>query len=192
MKKLKVSLLALCAFAFLALPSAAQVNPQFGPIAGQPYNYVPASNTPMYFTLVYTDPTQGSTCYNPVVALFNAQSQTGWACVIANAGTVQSQGTWQVMFGPAGLNAGTQTLASAATLAPTSEIVVLTGTTAVTSITVPSHLKVGAKVVFITNSATTSDFPAGNNITGTGTGITTVAGQALQFVYDGTNFHYVL
>lgn len=183
MKQLKVSLLALCAFALFALPSAAQVNPQFGPIAGQPYNYVPASNTPMYFTLVYTDPTVGSTCYNPVVGLFNPQSQTGYACVISNTAAVQSQGTWQVIFGNSGLNAGFTTLASAATVAPKSQYITLTGTTSVTAITNPSTLKVGAVMYWVATGA--SGTTAGNNI---GNTVTFVANTLHELVWDGSKW----
>lgn len=193
MKTLKVSLLVLCAFALSAIPGFAQVNPQFGPIAGQAYNYVPASNTPMYFTMVYTDPTQGSTCYNPVVALFNPKTQTGWACVIANAGTIQSQGTWQVMFGNPGLNAGStfSTLAVASTVAPTAEYTTLTGSATVTStITVPANAKVGTTITLIKQNGIAADFPTGGNIVGGS--VTSVSGAAYEFIWDGTNWHLVL
>lgn len=188
-----LALVAIIAAGALYAP-AFQTNPAFGPVNGGPQGqpFLPAATTPATVEYIATAnaPVLGSNCYNPIIMLIDTQAGNYWICAQVPNTSRTSLGTWTILTGSYGLSRGFQTLASAATIAPTFTNVTLSGTTAVTAITVPAGLQTGATYTFITTSATTNDFPTGNNITGTGTGITTVAGQALQFIYDGTNFHY--
>lgn len=200
MKQLKqffaaAALLAVIGLGVYYAPASAQFNPPFGPVNGGPQNnpFVPASPTPAAISYVapINAPVLNSACGNPVIILIDTQSSNLWICAQVPNTQRTSAGTWQLFAGTGGTFSGSATLASAATIAPTTSVTVLTGTTASTTITAPAGLQVGAILTFITNSATTTDFPTGNNITGTGTGITTVAGQGLRFYYDGTNFHKI-
>lgn len=187
------ALLAVIGLGVYFVPASAQFNPAFGPVNGGPQNnpFVPASPTPAAISYVapINAPVLNSACYNPVILLVDTQSSNLWICAQVPNTQRTSAGTWRLLAGTGGNLPGSTTLASAATIAPVTSVTVLTGTTAVTAITVPTGLQAGAVLTFITNSATTSDFPTGNNITGTSTGITTVAGQGLRFYFDGTNFH---
>lgn len=189
------TLLAVIGLGVYFVPVSAQINPAFGPVNGGPQNnpFVPASPTPAAISYVApaNAPVLNSACYNPVIILIDTQSSNLWICAQVPNTQRTSAGTWRLFAGTGGNLPGSATLASAATIAPVTSVTVLTGTTAVTAITVAAGVQAGAVYTFITNSATTSDFPTGNNITGTGTGITTVAGQGIRFYYDGTLFHQI-
>lgn len=189
-------LVAVAAIGTAAFMSAgAQSNPPFGPVNGGPQNnpYVPAHPTPM--ALEYVAPSDvagllGTTCYTPMNALFDTQSSNLWYCQSSPTGQRTSVGTWQILSGRYGLNSGSQTIASAAALPIAFATTIVTGTTATTSFVPIAGLLAGGSITVITNSSITNDFPTGNNITGTSTGVTTVAGAGYSFYFDGTNFHY--
>lgn len=78
-----------------------------------------------------------------------------------------------------------ETVASAAAIAPTKSLISLTGTTAVTSITVGTLWQAGDELTIIfAGSITLTD---GNNLSLAGNFVAT-AGDVWKGVYDGTNF----
>lgn len=158
-----------------------------GPIPPIPTTPVgPTNQTPWFMFLSPVDPAGGigTACYTLTAGLFNYTTQTGWACALQPG---QAPGsavpTWQIVFGVKGLPNALSTVASATTITVTTNLVTVTGTTAVATINTPTPQLVGTRVTLIAPSgfATTT---AGN----INAVVTIPAGTALAFVWNGTKW----
>lgn len=176
--------------AIVVIVSQAQSNPPFGPVNGPGNNYLPASSTPAAWQMIApsVEPAIGSTCYTPNVLLFDPASTNAFMCASLK-GTYQAQGTWQYWSnnGAGFINGYSNigALASASTIAPTTQYVKVSGTTTIATITAPTGIKNGAELYLqFTSAQSTSQLATSGNILGGPLPYAVPAGGLVRLIYD--------
>jgi hypothetical protein len=187
-QKMKLTLLA------LLLTAGGIINAQTVPISGggpigpnPTVPFGPSNQTVFSMYLSPTDPAGGigTACYQLTIGIFNYVSQTGWACALQPG---QAPGsavpTWQVIFGTRGLPSGLSTVASATSITVTTNLVNVTGGTAVATILTPATpIVVGTRVV-LTAVSGFSTVTTGN----INAAVTIPVGTAVPFIWNGTKW----
>lgn len=152
---------------------------------------IPGTPGPLSMQVVSTDPS--GTCTNAQVAYFSLKSYTLFVCAPpANQNLNQAFTMSYRALVSGGFTPGIGTaIASANTIAPTSAVHHITGTTVIKTITVPTGALSGSKVTLVFDAVGSWD--ATGNIAvasancapgGTAGSQAIVAGQAYTFVYD--------
>jgi hypothetical protein len=167
----------------------AQAADHGGPLPIAPYGYVQANPTIASFNTGYTAPTIGAGCYNTVQVYFDFPTNTLYGCVTSPGVFSSSTATWQAVAGSRGLTPGISTVASATTIAPTTQFVTLSGTTSIVTITPPATVVLGTRLTLICTGACA--IAATGNVAAAVTG---VAGAAYDLVWStaDTKWHPVL
>lgn len=116
-----------------------------------------------------------------IVIGFNVSGLGSYTTVLGDSSTLQTK-----IYGITALSKGTD-VASAAAIVLTGNIVHVTGTTTITSITA-TNVNAGATIIIIFDGALT--FTNGNNLK-IGSDFVTTADDTISLAFDGTNFYQV-
>lgn len=134
-------------------------------------------------SIVSVNPTVGGACTDPGYIVVNWLGGAAFQCgAPANANlTLPFTNTWKQIAGSPGFTPGIGTaIASAATVAPTSQITHITGTTTISTITPPTGIASGSTITFIYDGVAAWNNAGNIQVAGT----PTTAGSTVTFVWD--------